>query len=212
MSATSAGQRYTSILNAPTKIRNQLIRGTTTAMVFRRPGSRVGMMLRLAAISRHAAVVFHGDAVAPTSSDASSSCRRRYLGGCAIAFQRAISTSLPSRCQLKVPPMRSGLSYCLSPVLNRAGPIKRRPGRACLYINEMRRGPFRWTEMHVATNVEGCVSKWLSRLLFFVHAGDKSQRNSSKFAPTSTFLLTSRAGKQICPCSAGIGQRRRGYR
>jgi hypothetical protein len=76
-------------------------------------------------ISRQAAVVvFPGQAAAPGSSGANSRCRRRYLRGCAIVFHRAISTSLPSRCQLRVIPKRSGLSYCLSPVLNRAAPRK----------------------------------------------------------------------------------------
>ena len=177
MQGTKAAQRYGVDSQRAYSNSQSVIREAITAMAFRRPGSRVGMMLRLAVIFRHAAAVFPGDAAAPWSSGASSSCRRRYLGGCAIAFQRAISTSLPSRCQLREPPMRSGLSYRLSPVLNRAAPVMQRPVRACLYINEMRRGPFRWTEMHVATNVEGCVSKWLARLLFFVHAEDKSQRN-----------------------------------
>ena len=84
--------------------------------------------------SRRAAAVFPNDGAVPDSSGANSGCHRRCLGDCAIAFHRAISTSLPSRCQLRVTPKRSELSYYPSPVLNRASPVKRRPRRACVYI------------------------------------------------------------------------------
>jgi hypothetical protein len=125
MPAHAVAQRYDSIPNAPTKSQSG-IRDAITAMAFRR--ARVARWhdpTTSRDISRQAAaVVFPGHAAAPGSSGANSRCRRRYLRGCAIVFHRAISTSLPSRCQLRVIPKRSGLSYCLSPVLNRAAPRK----------------------------------------------------------------------------------------
>jgi hypothetical protein len=67
-------------------------------------------------VSRLAAVVLRGDveAAVPRSSDAGSSCRHRHLCCPSIVFRRAISTSLRSRCPLRVIPKRSGLSYSVS--------------------------------------------------------------------------------------------------
>jgi hypothetical protein len=161
------------------------------------------MMLRLA-VSRQAAVVYPGYAAAPGSSGVNSGCRRRYLCCCAIAFHRAISTSLLSRCQRRVIPKRSGMSYRLSPVLNRAPPVKRRPRRACIYMR------------CVAGLVDGlkCMLQRMWRGLF---------QNGSRVCPFSSMQKTkvkeiranlhlpvpfySPVGRRTdCSCLPGIGQ------
>jgi hypothetical protein len=167
-------------------------------------------------ISRQAGVVvFPDDAAAPELSGANSRCRRRYLRGCAIVFHRAISTSLQSRCQLRMIPKRSGLSYRLSPVLNRAAP------RQAAFASRL------YTHTHtyigcVAGLVDGlkCVLQRRWRGLF-----QNGSRVCSFSSRQKTKVKGIRANLHVpvpfyppvgrrtdCSCSPGIGQGRRGYR
>lgn len=192
-----------------------VIRDTVTTMAFRR--ARVACWHDATTsrdISRQAAVVvFPGHAAAPGSSGANSRCRRRYLRGCAIAFHRAISTSLPSRCQLRVIPKRSGLSYRLSPVLNRAAP------RKAAFASRL----YTHTYIGCVTGLfDGpkCTLQRMQRGLFQNGSGVCSfspmQKTKVKGIRANLHVpvpFYSPVGRRTdCACSSGIGQRRRGYR